>query len=92
MVQKSCQPVKVGSWKPTIYRGFSTIQTVVGLGISELSTVVFGDSMESFSGSKCRFPLKAKNLRNVFHTFVKAFISQYINGLEVESNVFFFEP
>ena len=31
-------PVEVGSWNPIIYRGFSTIQTVVGNGISAINS------------------------------------------------------
>ena len=41
-------PVEVGSWNPFLYEGFSTIQPVVGLGISEPSTVVlfsFGSAL-----------------------------------------------
>ncbi len=38
MVQKSCKPVEVGSLSHSL-QGFSTIQTVVGLGISEASLV-----------------------------------------------------
>ena len=42
MVQKSCQPVEVGSKNPIICKALGYIQQVVVNGISEASTVRLG--------------------------------------------------
>ena len=55
-------PVEVGSCFPIIYKGFSTIQTVVGLGLSEPSTIVLYQQVVLTSSIHCSKYPQAKGV------------------------------